>query len=440
MDKMQWLVRYNEWWKTKGVRKDLKKEVHRPLYDEILKYIDDRQMIAITGLRRTGKSTVLYQIIAHLLEKGVAPNDIMYFSFDEESGEDPKILESLIEIFKNDMAGKNERIYMFFDEIQYIKRWQGVLKRYYDLYPNIKFYISGSASLNIKKAKESLAGRMYEFVLNPMEFKEFLTVKGIVVKEGKWKDIEDFKDRQADLMKNKDDILGYLDEYMWKGGFIELVPEQSLEKVKMYLRSNVEKVVFQDIPKAFKVDDPGVLFELLKIAASNSGNITNYDTVANAVGISRQTVSKYYGYLQQSFLLRMLGNHTGSTLAGTRKAKKFYLADHGIMNMLLDAEDKILSEQYGGKVMENILVNRTGSKMFWRKRYEVDIVLKDKVLLPIEVKYRNDPRDLKGLEEFMKKYGAQKGMVITKDLLDRTVSSGKEILFVPAWLYLCAGL
>lgn len=439
MDKMQWLVRYNEWWKTKDVRKDLKKEVHRPLYDEILKYIDDRQMIAITGLRRTGKSTVLYQIIAHLLEKGVAPNDIMYFSFDEESGEDPKILESLIEIFKNDMAGKNERIYMFFDEIQYIKRWQGVLKRYYDLYPNIKFYVSGSASLNIKKAKESLAGRMYEFVLYPMEFKEFLTVKGIAVKDGKWKDIEDLKDRQAEHMKNMDEILGYLDEYMWKGGFIELVPEQSLEKVKMYLRSNVEKVVFQDIPKAFKVDEPGVLFELLKIAASNSGNVTNYDTVANALGISRQTVSKYYGYLQQSFLLRMLGNHTGSTVAGTRKAKKFYLADHGIMNMLLDAEDKILSEQYGGKVMENIMVNRTGSKMFWRKRYEVDIVLKDKFLLPIEVKYRNDPRDLKGLEDFMKKLGAQKGIVITKDLLERTVSSGKEILFVPAWLYLCAG-
>jgi predicted AAA+ superfamily ATPase len=437
MDIPSLMVQFNEWWKTGHVRKEYAKEMHRPLFDDIRKYLPDRQIIGITGLRRTGKTTLMYQFIEHLINSGVDPKNILYFSFDEVLATRPDIIDEVLENYqKVTSTQSSEQVYIFIDEVQYVDKWEAVIKRYYDLYPRMKFFVSGSASLQIKKAKESLVGRLYEFVLPPLTFRDFLQMKGVQLPDVVDKfDVTAFEARQTDLFLYKHDIETFLNEYMIKGGFPEILDEISIEKIHKYLRTNTDRVIFQDITRMFDIREPALLMELLKITAHQCGHIIDFQELARAMKVSRQTISNYMMYLQESFLVRMLTNYTGSYLAGTRKAKKFYLQDHALMNALTGHTEEIFSADYAGQVIENICVNHLNPGYFWRRQYEVDIVIKDQAIVPVEIKYRNDPGDIKGLIKFMDKFDSKFGVVITKDTLELK-SGDVDILFIPAWLFL----
>ena len=147
----------------------------RKLFNKLVKEIKSQQIISLIGLRRTGKTTILKQLIDYLIQEKVKRENIIFYSFDENQ---PKIAD-VIQDYENSV-GKTiletkERIYIFLDEIQKLKNWQNQIKYYYDNYKNIKFFVSGSSSLFIKKqTQESLAGRIYEFILEPLSFDEFL--------------------------------------------------------------------------------------------------------------------------------------------------------------------------------------------------------------------------------------------------------------------------
>lgn len=103
--------------------------------------------------------------------------------------------------------------------------------------------------------------------------------------------------------------------------------------------------------------------------------------------------------------------------------------------MLLGHTDEIFSDAYTGIIIENICINHLDARYFWRKDYEVDIVLTDKKIIPVEIKYRNDPDDIKGLIKFIKKFDVKYSVVITKDTL-KIKSGENKIIFIPAWLLL----
>ncbi|MCX6666255.1 MAG: DUF4143 domain-containing protein [Euryarchaeota archaeon] len=209
---------------------------------------------------------------------------------------------------------------------------------------------------------------------------------------------------------------------MLKGGFPEIIEEKSLDKIQKYLRTNIDKIIFQDIPKVFDIKEPALLIEILKITAAQSGTILEYECIGKSLKTTRQSISNYMLYLQESFLIRKMMNYTQSTLFSARKAKKFTIQDHGITNMLLEKHEEAFFEQESGKIMENIIVNMLQPTYFWHQNYAVDIVLKTDNITPIEIKYRTDPTDIKGLRKFMELYGIKKGIVISKTLLKQTTS------------------
>ena len=134
MDIPSLMVQFNEWWKTGHVRKEYAKETRRPLFNDIEKYLPDRQIIGITGLRRTGKTTLMYQFIEHLINSGVDPKNILYFSFDEVLATQPDIIDEVLENYQKVTPGLNiEQIYIFIDEVQYVESWEAIIKRHYDL-------------------------------------------------------------------------------------------------------------------------------------------------------------------------------------------------------------------------------------------------------------------------------------------------------------------
>ncbi len=146
------LLRFNNWWREGKVSPVLRGKPRQAL-QEILPYLEKRQILILKGLRRVGKTTLLYQTINYLLEEErVSPYRIMYFSFDEEVEDFDELMQTYQrEILKEDFLHVKQRCYLFFDEIQKYRRWPEKLKILYDLYPNLKICISGSAALTLLK-------------------------------------------------------------------------------------------------------------------------------------------------------------------------------------------------------------------------------------------------------------------------------------------------
>ena len=127
--------------------------VKRSIFKELKKSISSRFIVQIIGLRRTGKTVLMLQLINSLIEDGVDPLKILYFTFDEEITK----LDDLLNEFDKITDFRKNKVYVFLDEIQKLPNFESQIKIYYDLYPNIKFFISGSMSLFLKKkSRESL--------------------------------------------------------------------------------------------------------------------------------------------------------------------------------------------------------------------------------------------------------------------------------------------
>ena len=414
------LLELNHWWKLGKVREEFALPYKRKLFQEILKYLDTRQIIGVVGLRRVGKSTLFYQIIDFLIKKGTSPESIIYFSFDESRDD----IREILKVYEENIAKKrigNERVFVFLDEIQKLEDWQNKIKAMYDLYPNIKFFISGSASINILlPAKESLAGRIFYFDLDLLSFQEFLELRKKNVKK---------------IMENinlwKRELRIEMNEYLLKP-FPEIVDFPD-EMAKKYLKESiVEKVILKDLSGLFEVREIEAIEKIIAVIGSEPGLIMNLEDMSKDFGIGRQALSNYLYYLQCCFLIRQLKNFRGSFKAASRKLKKYYLL-HPCFSLAYGSET--------GKIMENLVAFKTKSDYYWREGgKEVDFIIKDedKKITPIEIKYKRQIKksDLKNLVNFMELFKAKPAIVITDDTEGKMTINGKTINLIPVWKWL----
>jgi len=412
--KKERLEEFNDWWFTSRVPKDLLEKYKRDLFGEIVRRLGKRQVVAITGLRRVGKTTLMYQLIQHLLDRGVEPTNVLYFSFDERARELNDVLDTYRLTQGKDL--RKNRVYVFLDEVQKLENWQNQLKKYHDLYPKVCFVISGSESLFIRKrTRETLAGRMVEFFLPTLSFKEFLGMKGIDA------------GRTSELKMKT-----VFTEYVMKGGFPEVVHEKDYREVQRYVKSSViDKILFKDILTLSGLRDPGLLSVVLEIIAVNPGMQLEYQSLAQQLDRSRHTIKEYVTWLREGFLVNLLGNYRKGRTASLRKSKKAYMADTGVIAVFKPAID----EAFFGRMVESLVINSMNAKFFWKNRHDVDAVIDG---TPVEVKYREKVlnSDLKGIKEFMRKFNVKKGLVVSKNE-EKCLSVGEgEITLTPAWKFL----
>jgi len=354
--------------------------------------------------------------VKDMIDSNFNPQNIIYFSFDNfRELSISKLIEIYSENFNKDL---NSQKYIFlFDEIQKIENWEEQIKRIYDLHTNFKIIISGSESLFIrKKSRESLAGRMFEFKIETLSFKEFLSFKGVELKP---------------LAIYEKELSLLFEEFMLEGGFPELVGIKDKDFIKNYIRETVvEKILFRDIPLIFPVKDVSILESLFKIISSNPGQIIEMNKLAVEVGISRRVVSLYLGYLENSFLIKKIFNFSRNQRKTAKKLKKYYPTIPALGFMYGNDDIK-------PKIFENVLVLQTKANFFWRDAYknEVDIVIENGKILPIEVKY-GEIKDLNGLFRFMKLFNVNSGVVISKQEERKQKVDNKEISIIPAWKWL----
>lgn len=407
------LVDSNPWWKE-----DFEIEFkEREIYKQLAKFRKMPQILALTGLRRVGKTTLMLKIVEDEIGKGFHPKNIIYFSFDEFR-ELPlrQILKTYEELMDRDM--KTGKSLILFDEIQKLEGWEDQLKRIYDTFgKKVKIIISGSESLFIrKKSKETLAGRIFEFKVEPLSFKEFLWFRGAV-----FEPLGLYERELARLFK----------EYSITQGFPELVGIRDREIVKKYvMESIVEKTVYRDIPTLFRVRDVSVVESLLKLFMEEPGQLVELNSLSKDLNISRQTLSLYLTYLEKAFLIKKLYNFSRSKRKVERKLKKYYPT---VISVELAFRKDSLSKS---KVFEWLVINQLGAEFFWRDPYknEVDAVLSNKEFIPIEIKYGKI--EIGGLLAFMRKFNVDKGYIISFDIKEKRKIKGKSVIITPAYNFL----
>ena len=385
-----------------------------------------KEIICITGVRRCGKSTILYQLIDHLIENGIDPTNILYFNLDEPFEDKSisildRIFENYIEL--NNPAGKK---YIFLDEIQNIENWEMWLKKYYDLYDtNIKFVITGSNSTMLSdKLSTLLTGRIISKTVYPLSFKEYL---GFV----------EFGLKDTDVQKSE--VVHHFLNYLNNGGFPEVVLGADADINHMRLDEYFNSILLRNIIASKKVRESSKLIELANYSLTNISTLLSYIKMSKAIGLSVSSIKEYLLYLEQAYLIYQLNffSYSIKTSLAIQKPRQIYCIDNGLRNA---ASFKFSSDE--GKLAENSvfieLKRRNIDVYYWKGQREVDFVLRNRgnTLTGVNVTYTDviDEREIKALLEFQENF---KGRVSELILLTKNVERSEDgITYVPIWKWL----
>jgi len=297
----------NEWWGPEDKRgilastRKLPKRAYFPTFIAQVKNTSVQRAIVLMGPRRVGKTVMLRQAIQSLIDDGIDPKTILYASLETPIyiglGLE-KIFTLFCDIHRHKLTAS---LFVFFDEVQYLKNWEVHLKSLVDSFPNTKVVVSGSAAAALRWASnESGAGRFSDFVLPPLSFSEFLkfsTTKReyaalLGTKRGE-------KPGIAALNEKFIDFLNY-------GGFPEAVLNKSIKQdFQRFIGDDVlSKVMLRDLPSLYGIDDPQELNQFFSLLAFNTGTEINLESLSQTSGVALNTVKKYLQYLEAAFLIR----------------------------------------------------------------------------------------------------------------------------------------
>ena len=425
------LIKQNPWWKNELIKLP---SFERDLHKELLKFMTHKQILAIVGLRRVGKTILMKQLIKKLDAK---KNNIGYISFDDIDFQTYTIAEDLINYFL-EFSDKHTMRYLFLDEIQKLPNWPDLLKTLYDTEENIKIIISGSASLDLQRYKETLAGRILTFHLPVLTFTEYLRYHKMPYMLTSNDIIHEYdvayaekKERYQELFKT----------YLVKGAFPELLDVDIQEKdfIKKYIKESIIEKAIVDIARITKEDEK-IIYELFRLLSNSTARLFEIVNLADTLTVNRNRVSRCISLLEQAFLLKITYNYTASVAKQVRANKKQYTAHSCIVITLLDYPFEVVNTELAGHLVEGIIVNTVDQPAFWRtpQKDEVDIIVKGKKILPIEIKYQTQitSDDVKTLLKFCKKFRCTNGIIVTKTMLEKRTIDGVDILFIPACFFL----
>lgn len=433
------ILEQNPWWMDPSATVETAGKPKRDVFKTIKTRVMDRELItAIVGLRRVGKTTLIKQVIHFLMETGIDRQKILYFSC--ENLESKKASELLEEIIKYQVRKHpREKIYFFFDEIQYIDGWNVVLKKYFDRYPKVKFTITGSASLFIStRARESLAGRIQEVVVHPMGYAEYLRInKKIIIPAVRiGEDVKPLASFGSVLEENFQPFLAW-------GEFPYLENLPTWEEKKEYMLEFVLKKVLEvDLPR-LKRFHGSELSRLMDILIVGSGQLVELKNLGNDLGLSQNTLRDYLDTLEKTYLISQVFNKgIGYRTRSVRQRKIYVNSVNAVVLRSGLTFDPHVWQTRAGLFVENYVYNylkrlQEGEIDFWRQRQvrEVDFVYDYRgSKLPIEVKYQNQirPGDLKHVSYFCDREKLDTAVVITKNKIGAEKLKGLQIQFIPA--------
>lgn len=376
------------------------------------------------GLRRAGKSYLMYQHIHSLLAVGHSIEEILYFNFEDDRIDIFNVSElDLIKTCYEEMYG--HRPIFFLDEIQNIKGWEKFARRLADT--GYRVYITGSnAKMLSSEIATTLGGRYLIKNVYPFSFNEYLSFRKV-----------DMADKNA-IYKYRSGIMRSFEEYFYGGG----LPETLLMKDKRsWISSLFNKIFFGDLVARHQIRNDFALKLMIRKLAESVKQPTSYNRIANIVStagkkISVDTVIDYIAYLRESWLILPFEN-LSARLSERESNKKYYFVDNGLLGLfLIDANTSLLENI----VAISLRKQYEDNVFFYNKNIEVDFVVPDDGLA-IQVAYSlADPTTEKRETDALMKFNAIMPMrqliIITKDEEMVIEKDGTVINVLPVWKWL----
>jgi predicted AAA+ superfamily ATPase len=316
--------------------------IERQIHKLVKEHLKTRRISVITGMRRTGKTTIVKRVLEDINSSNKVYLDLQNVEtrdFFKERNFD-NILLSLENRFNINFK---EKAYIAIDEIQLVPELPGIIKYLYDTY-DIKFIITGSSSYYMKNLfTESLAGRKQIFELYPLTFGEFLDFKSVYHKDENLSDCT-FNNHEYEGFKK------YYEEYLEYGGFPEVVLEESNEAKKNLLVDILSSYINIDVESMSDFRKKEDYYSIVKVLAERVGSKIDYSKISTIIGISRQTLNEYMSFFEDTYLIKRIPVWTNNKDREIVKAKKLYFIDNGLLN--------ILSDLSSGSKFENAIFNQ----------------------------------------------------------------------------------
>ena len=389
----------------------MKRFIERKEYlDKLLSYKDKDIIKVITGLRRSGKSTLLELFRNRLLENGVTPEQTQFYNFELPENYLNKSWETLYFEIKSKLQA-NKPNYIFLDEIQNIANFEKMVDGLYAS-ENVDVYITGSnANLLSSELATLLSGRYIEISILPFSFAEYLEVRGI--------------DTSNKYLNYEALFYDFVNETSLPKG-VEL-REEGFDKIYEYLEALYATIIEKDITQRYKIYDKRAFENVAKFVAANIGSPISPNSISKALKADNQsvyhtTVEKFIEYLVESFVFYRVHRFDIKGKKQLATLEKYYLVDVGLLNVLV-GRDRTADR---GHILENIVYlellrrgykvwtgtlrtgeidftvkNRTGEVEYYQVSWEISTPdTEEREFAPLEAVKDNYPKFLLSTESF----------------------------------------
>lgn len=383
-------------------------------------FIKTSQVVVITGVRRCGKSSLLYLLKQKMQLKD---EDYCYFNFDDERIINEISLPEEIDNIHRELYAKDA--VLFFDEIQIIDGWEKFVNRMYE--QRRKIFVTGSnASILSSEISTSLTGRNLTLELLPFSFNEFIRFKNHHFQPNKLSS------------KDKSKLIADFNYFFFHGGFPLVIKEDDLEILDPYFKD----ILYRDIVARYRLSQVNEVKQIGLYFLANSSKIFSYATLQKISGVkSTSSIKDYLHYYNQSYLFFYLRKFDYSIKKQTLNPKKAYSIDQGFIHRI-----GFNFSTNKGRILENIvyleLLRNKKDVYYYAGKTECDFVIKQGLTITqaIQVTYNlnkeNIEREIAGLKEAIKKFNLKTGLLLYYDneIEEQQLPEGIEVLPVWKWL------
>ena len=397
--------------------------------------LDTKKIVSLIGVRRSGKTYVLFSLIEQLRQRGDGKN-IVYINFEDDRlypiglKDLDGLLEGYYELYPQK---RDEKVYLFLDEVQNIEGWERYIRRIDDT-ENVQIFITGSSSkLLSSEIATSLRGRTITYEIFPFSFREYLTYKEI--------EINLYSSKSVSYIQNA------FNSYLVDGGFAETFDERP-DVQKRILKDYLDLIVYKDVVERYTIRNQSLLKHLIKYMFVNMGTLVSVNKLYNeyksqGYKIGKDTLMDYISYLQEAYTVFTTPIYRNSVREEQRNPKKLYAIDNGFKKLFSIS----ISDDYS-KLYENMaflhLRRKSREVYYFKQTQEVDLYIRDDKEYLVNVSYAIEDektlqREVKALLEGMAYFKVNISYLVTANRDEMIEIEGKKIVVVPMWQWLLEG-
>ncbi len=418
---------WNPWW---AGEKDWLKAYPRSGLQAARLLSGRKEILAISGVRRSGKTTMLHLLIHQLLSEGVPAGNILHLNLEDPAFKDA----SLFELYEKylEFLNPSGTVHLFLDEVQEVDAWQKDLRKLYDGAQNVKTVVTGSNSSLLKGEYAALlTGRTVPYEVYPFSFREIVEHKGI---------LRDFT--APAIIRNKARIRHAFNEYLVYGGFPEVVNEEHVKLKAALLKEYYTGILTRDVIRRYAIRRTRQYEKAAYYLMSNATALFSVKNLSGVLDVNAHTLEEYLGFLEDVYLLFGVNHFTYSLKKQITYPRKAYCVDNGFIHAVA-----FRFSEDSGRLLENAVY--AALKMaglpcyYWKGKRECDFIIQEgrAVSQVIQVSHSlkdasTRKREIEGVLEAMREFHLTRGTILTYDETESISVKGAAIDVMPVWQWL----